>query len=72
MDAKFKVSVTWYDLSFEAGKVYDLDEGLYSRLLRAGSIEPVYPEVVKPELPMEVDPEVEPEPEFVKPKRYKK
>jgi hypothetical protein len=55
--------MVWYTLTFEAGKVYDIDEMLYPRLLRTGKFIPAK------EIPEEVEPEVEqPEaPEAFKP-----
>jgi hypothetical protein len=54
MKAKCLISTVWYTLTFEAGKVYDIDEMLYPRLIRSGKFIPA-----KEDIPEEVEPEVE-------------
>jgi hypothetical protein len=68
MEGKFLKRVQWYDVLFEVGKVYDLDNMIYDKFIRQHIIEPVIKETVKV-LPEEVEPEVEqPEaPEALKP-----
>jgi hypothetical protein len=63
MKAECLISTVWYTLTFEAGRVYDIDEMLYPRLIRSGKFIPAK------EIPEEVEPEVEqPEaPEAFKP-----
>jgi hypothetical protein len=53
MRAECLISTEWYTLTFEAGRVYDIDEMLYPRLLRSGKFIPAK------DLPEEVEPEVE-------------
>lgn len=56
MKARFLRLTYWYDLTFEAGEVYDVNDAIYERLLRAGSLEPYIEEVVTEEEVLEEDP----------------
>lgn len=78
MEARFLRDVIAYDLLFEAGKVYDLDEGVYQRFMRDGSIEKavkVKQAVEQPEAPVAFKPVatvIEPLPDLAKEPKPKK
>jgi hypothetical protein len=51
MKGRFLKRVVWYTSIFEAGKVYDLDDMVYAKLLRQHIIEVEQPEEPKVETP---------------------